>query len=255
MKIKLISDTHCEMLSTQQIGAIVHSMDLEDTDYFVMAGDIADYKKTYTLVDYLQECNPDLTIIHINGNHEYYKSYLEKEWYSYKNFHHLNRTMYIDDEQKIVFLGCTLWTNFNNNNPIAMLDAKSGMNDYKYIRWNNGQSKLTPEHIYNLHIGDLKWLQLALTEVPKDYTKIVVTHHKPYFNQGDFLDNLSYCFCSDLINEITQWKVKPDYWFSGHTHKSDIREIDSVKYISNQYGYYFEDEKITHYNENLVIEL
>lgn len=253
-KIKLISDTHFEM-SNSRMTPFLDTHDFTDIDYLVLAGDIGDYKRVYEFADILSKKYPRTQLIHINGNHEYYKSYIEKEWYSYKNFHHLDRTMYIDNKQKICFIGATLWTNFNNNNPIAMLDAKSGMNDYKYIRWNNGSSRLTPEHIYNLHISDLKYVQLQLTEVPKDYTKIVVTHHKPYFNQGDFLDNLSYCFCSDLINEIDNWKVKPDYWFSGHTHKSDIQEIDGVKYISNQYGYYFENEEQTCYNEELVIEI
>lgn len=79
-----------------------------------------------------------------------------------------------------------------------------------------------------------------------------ITIHK---SQGDYYDNLSYCFCSDLINEISNWKVKPDYWFSGHTHMSDIEEIEGIKFYSNQYGYYFEDEEFTHYNKDLVIEV
>ena len=253
-KIKLISDTHLEM-SDKQMEFILNEHDFTGINYLVMAGDIGNYHRVYDLAGRLGVSYPNMDIIHVNGNHEIYNSYLEKLWYSQANFHHLDRVPYIDDENKIVFLGCTLWTNFNNQDPIAMMDAKSGMNDYKYIRWNNGQSRLTTEHIYNLHIGDLKWLQLALTEVPKDYTKIVVTHHKPYFNQGDYYDNLSYCFCSDLIEDIMYWKVKPDYWFSGHTHMSDIEEIEGIKFYSNQYGYYFEEEEFTHYNKDLVIEI
>lgn len=251
-KIKLISDTHLE-ISDKQMEFILNEHDFTDTDYLVMAGDIGNYKNTYDFVGKLYYQNPDMTIIHVNGNHEFYNSYLEKQWYSNKQFHHLDRVPYIDKKDKIVFLGCTLWTNFNNKDSLVMLNAKSIMNDYKYIRWNNGQSRLTSEHIYNLHIKDLNWLQLALTEVPESYTKIVVTHHKPYFNHGDFQDGSSYYFCSDLLNEIEQWKVKPDYWFSGHTHKSDIQEIDGVKYISNQYGYYF--EKDTKYKGDLIIEV
>ena len=254
IKIKLISDTHLEM-SDKQMEFILNSHNFTDIDYLVMAGDIGNYHRVYDLARELTIRYPDMIIIHVNGNHEFYHSYLEKLWYSQANFHHLDRVPYIDDKNKIVFLGCTLWTNFNNQDPLVMLDAKSGMNDYKYIRWNNGQSRLTLEHIYNLHIKDLEWLKSILTEVPKDYTKIVVTHHKPYFNQGDYYDNLSYCFCSDLLSEIEQWQVKPDYWFSGHTHTSDIEEIDGVKYISNQYGYYFEEEEFTHYNKDLIIEV
>ena len=51
---------------------------------------------------------------------------------------------YLQNETKLIenvlFIGCTLWTDFQNQNPIVMIDAQSLMSDYREIK-DSGLSK------------------------------------------------------------------------------------------------------------------
>src|SRR5574337_1670460 len=121
-------------------------------------------------------------IVMVAGNHEYYgndfntvnEEFKRKDGFWPNNFYFLNKECVILDGIRI--FGGTMWTSFNNGNPMSMYDATRTMNDYVKIK--NGLNYITPEFIYSEH----KQFMSLLTETLEnkfDGRTIIVSHHSP----------------------------------------------------------------------------
>lgn len=163
---------------------------------------------------------------------------------------------YIDltiKDKLVRIYGATLWTNFNNAEPMAMLEAKLKMNDFGRMILKPGYRKFLPEDAFVEF--DLSWQKLisASQGLKKDQSFIVITHHAPL---QKFVDNfrklrnwnaeielLDYSYfqdCSKMFNDLQR---KPDYWICGHIHSPiEFKDFD-INFISNPYGYGEDYEK------------
>ena len=151
-----------------------------------------------------------------------------------KNVHLLDNGRVTIDGQK--FVGSTLWTDFENENPISMSNVSKGLNDYYHIRGHYG-NKLTHEETFNEHKDSIKFLK---HNVDKD--TIVLTHHAPILNVSNpqFKNSpIRGGFESDLSGLI--FELQPKYWLYGHTHYNrGLVEFENTKILSNQCGYIHE---------------
>lgn len=113
-----------------------------------------------------------------------------------------------------------MWIDFNGRNEKAMLEAMTGMNDYRVIKQREGIT-LTPYMTVALHEAFVasitEWFEQPLTG-----PRVVITHHAPVVNPNTRHGNslLMPAFNSlDMITLIDRYQ--PKLWVYGHTHECD----------------------------------
>ena len=143
MKIALLSDAHLEF------GPLVINND-ENADVLVLAGDIcvaAHFKEagpTYTkhlAKEYHQffdhVCKEFPQVIYILGNHEFYNGDIKHTYnilkynLDYGNLHILEKETWT--HQGHTFIGGTLWTDMNKNDPLTLSYTRNAMNDFREV--------------------------------------------------------------------------------------------------------------------------
>lgn len=267
LRVQILSDIHLEFSGGYL--DIPESPDDKDT-VLVLAGDVGLAKKAYTYTDFIEEMSARFrAIIYISGNHEYYhgsivtsRSRIWNNLIEYSNVHVIeNETVVIDN---VAFVGATLWSDFNNGDPLCMHNVKNGMNDYKLIR--TGPSidaaylrSFTPQDAFMLFQQSKKFIFDEAKEQKEAGRKVVVvTHMGPSwqsvpdrYKTGPYAD-LNGAYVSNLEEEILD--TKPDYWIHGHTHDSCDYMIGDTHVVVNPRGYYNHEENPT-FNPQMVIEV
>jgi len=201
-------------------------------------------------------------VIYIMGNHEHYsgrwnrtESVLREEFTHYPNIHLLEMNQLIIDD--VQFLGASLWTDFNNHDPLTVFGAKDLMNDYKTISdfTNGSYRKLHPQTTLNKHVETRSWLNHMLRE--NSLKTVVCTHHAPsrqsthprYANQGQ----MNGCFISNC-EDIMMDNENVLLWTHGHVHDPWDYMVEQCRVICNPRGYPSEGSRAS-FNPNLVIEV
>jgi len=232
---------------------------LSVADIVVMAGDIDYMPKALEYMGSLAR-KFEKPIIFVPGNHEFYGRDYEKmaelaNIYEHENVHVLmNKSVVV---QGVRFVGTPLWTNFMAFGMDYQADhmrlAEELVYDFHTIK--SGGKFITAETMLGWHYEARKFLE---GELSKDFDgkTVVVTHFPPshelrheihkesemsaYFNAS----------CDSLIKAC-----KPDAWFYGHTHAAVEKEIHGTKIYCNMGGYPREDQGITGFNAQKLIEV
>lgn len=267
MKIRFTSDLHCEFYPwtrhDQHIAYAIPALETDNKTTLILAGDICNYSHKQSYGKVLELLAPRFKdIIIIAGNHEWYRGHFKESQNifieylkQYPNIHFLDKSSIIIDD--IVFIGATLWTNYNTNDPMAKLASSQFMNDYYQIRDKRG-SPTTPDLFYNEHKLDIKYI-LSESRKYKTMKKVIITHHGPstlsvhekYKTSG--LSNFS--FMSDLSKEMA--KIDANLWIHGHTHESINYVLGDTMVMANPLGYPRQDgtfENVT-YKPTLTVEI
>ena len=137
MKIALASDVHLEF----------GHLDLPNTDnadVLILSGDICVASKFGPNYDrFFQQCSKEFkNVMYVMGNHEHYDGdfaksgeILRNALSRYNNIHFLEKTcVKIDD---VTFIGGTLWTDMNKEDPTTMFHVQRRMNDFRIVRNSN----------------------------------------------------------------------------------------------------------------------
>jgi Icc-related predicted phosphoesterase len=147
MKIAITSDVHLEF------GDLILKNE-ENADVLILSGDIcvaADFRKSdpYGIVSYgkterytdffIRCANEFKNVIYVAGNHEHYNgdyaetfTILRKYLGSIPNLHILDKEhVTIDD---VTFIGGTLWTDMNAQDPVTLAHIRGIMNDFRIIQ-------------------------------------------------------------------------------------------------------------------------
>ena len=137
MRIALASDVHLEF----------GHLDLSNTDnadVLVLSGDICVASKFGPNYDrFFQDASRLFkNVVYIMGNHEHYdgdfaksESILRAALERYSNVHFLEKEIVkIDD---VTFIGGTLWTDMNKEDPLTMYHVQRRMNDFRIVRNSN----------------------------------------------------------------------------------------------------------------------
>lgn len=268
MKIYLCSDVHIEFGQLE-----VHNKD--NADVLILSGDIVvadafkeDNIKMITLRDrfiqFFASCSSQFKdVIYVMGNHEHYHgdfattaSILRKVLEPFPNIHLLDKqTKTVDD---VTFIGGTLWTDMNKEDPNTMFYIQRGMNDFRIVENSN---RMVSYRVYedadrskvNFHkkpstfspadaVEDHKAMLAFIDEVTKDQTKkyVVVGHHAPSRQstkpryQGEHLMNGGY---SSDLSEFILDRPSIKMWTHGHTHSPFEYMIGSTLIVCNPRGY------------------
>jgi hypothetical protein len=145
--------------------------------------------------------------------------------------------MVIDD---VVFLGASLWSDFNGGDPLTMLSVKDMMNDYRSIteHANGNYHKLRPITTLEKHRETVQWLDHMLGEDKRP--TVVIGHHAPSRQSihekyhGQFYMNGA--FASDL-EHLMMDREHIKLWVHGHVHDRHDYMVDNVRVLCNPHGY------------------
>lgn len=242
MKIAFASDLHFEF-DRSRILSVIENLEPE-TDVLVLAGDIQVADRIIPDLEYLHNALPNLHIVYVTGNHEFYgekiadvESALMNAFEAHPKIHYLEKEAF--ELNGVVFLGTTLWTGFDAypyfEQSLSEENAIYGISDFRIIK--HGLGSFLPYYCKQLHHENCEWLSKSLNEF-KDNTTIVVTHFPPspsLFHGTIPVNSMSNYFqadCRDIINQY-----EPDYWIYGHNHWSDEQTIGKTMCVSNQLGY------------------
>lgn len=262
MKVALISDVHlefgdCFFENTENAEVLILGGDIliaQDLHDFKNMGELSLYQKVlgkrYEAAvryrEFLQRCSEQFNnVIYIAGNHEFYHGkfpigldYLREECANYKNINFLENSLVNINET--CFIGCTLWTDMNNNDPITINFVQKNMNDFLVVRHNEQEyRKFKPMDTVITHRSSVNYIKQVIQNEPnKSY--VVIGHHAPSKKstkpkyEKDFHMNGAYS--SDLSNFILdnpQIKV----WTHGHTHDPFDYMIGTTRILCNPRGY------------------
>lgn len=255
MKLHLASDLHL----------VFDDIELPGGDVLLLAGDICEArqisKNTDTLSDYekmiterfkrffREECSKYNKVFYVMGNHEHYGSKYHKTKGLLKPFL-LPNTSLLDNECEeyngILFVGGTLWTDFNRQDSLTMFHAKTAMNDYKQItvkdEVKNVYRKLFPEFLLRKHRETLEYFKIFLrnNKEKNNLPVVMITHHAPChlsisdkYREDSLMNGNYYSDLSEFILDYPEIK----FWVHGHIHDKIDYNVGNTTVALNARGY------------------
>lgn len=251
MKLRILSDLHIEFHPFE-----IPRMDDDDETVLILAGDIGVIHRAAELASFLRRAAARFrAVVYVLGNHEFYRGIWPdamqalRGWDLPDNIHILERQcVQIDD---VVFVGVTLWTDFDGADLSVMQAADQLLNDFHYIRVNEGSDaeadRLKPEHLLEDHKISKAWLTTTLGALRAQGKRaVVITHHgvSRLSIHDSYRDHpLNGAFVSDCADVLEC--AGPELVIHGHVHNSfDYRvanEFGSTRVVVNPRGYTRDD--------------
>lgn len=264
MKIAIASDLHLEM-------GDINLQNIDSADVLILAGDImvaqdlhdhpepqvpyppsvisilgSRQRKAQEYRDFIKRVSFQFPhVVVIAGNHEFYHGKwlgsidtLRAEYSKYPNIHYLERDVFSIDD--VMFVGGTLWTNFNKADPITLHAVRDMMNDYRMIRHDGlGYTKLRPAHALGRFRETFEYFKLMVGD-NKDKKIVVVSHMAPSFlsvhemyKHEHVMNGAYYSDLSEFILDNPQIKL----WTHGHMHNFSDYQIGDTRVVCNPRGY------------------
>jgi predicted phosphodiesterase len=281
MKVAVCSDLHLEF------GDLNITND-ENIDVLILSGDICVAKdidrpeKGSRVVDFFKRCSFQFpNVVYVMGNHEHYHGDFATSPVIIQKMiaeNHLNNVHFLDKESVVIndvlFVGGTLWTDMNKEDPLTLYQITRRMNDFQIVSNSDrkvsykimvavldesGNAKIgadgkpvyqaefhernaafTPEDAVVDHKAMLKFLTETLTDVAPWQSVVVVGHHAPSKSsthpryKNETLMNGAY---SSELSEFILDHPEIKLWTHGHTHEDFDYMIGSTRVVCNPRGY------------------
>ena len=262
MKIAVCSDLHLEF------GGLILT-NTDNADVLILSGDICVAKdllelgspmsKSEAIHDFFKNCSDEFKqVIYVAGNHEHYHGDYRDTLRDLKyNLHYLQNLYILDKEtvtlEGVTFIGGTLWTDMNDEDPMTLQTIGSMMNDFRCVKNSNKKvsfrdadgnfhervAKFSPQDAVEDHKKTLDYIRHVVRD--KNNQKfVVVGHHAPSKlsthprYQNETLMNGGYSSdLSQFILDNPQIKV----WCHGHTHHTFDYVIGETRIVCNPRGY------------------
>lgn len=261
MKIAVCSDLHLEfggleLKNTEGAKVLILSGDILCAKYLNRHySDSGPYEQNQSSAyvmysvckDFLDNVSYEFPkIIYVAGNHEFYGSkwnktleILKSSMEDYPNIFFLeNDVLTVED---VMFVGCSLWTDMNDSDPLTLSVISSHMSDYRHITFDGDgyYCRLKPSHTVDRHIRSREYIRLMVNEHPENKF-VVCTHHAPSFqsiplkyrdqehSNGAYASRLE-----EFIMDHPQIKM----WTHGHTHDEMDYILGETRVICNPRGY------------------
>jgi hypothetical protein len=231
MKLHLISDLHLDSADMMPPEGV-------EADVSAILGDIHEGILGLPFVKAVADLRPTIVV---PGNHEFYGSSLAQVRQKWRAVAAENpNIIFLDNDvwihKGVRFIGATLWVDFDNQNPLKLIQGQDVVKDFMYIVNAEGDDTIRPDEILAEH---LKSKQFILDELAKPFDghTVVLTHHSPtHGSVAEVYANNphNYMFCSDL-DKIFYYN---DFllWAHGHMHNSSFHQIDGKWVINNPRG-------------------
>ncbi len=213
-------------------------------DVVILAGDTHPGSKG---IFWAMETFPGTPVLYILGNHEYYGEAMPSHILKLKMLALGSNVRVLENDAltigDVVFLGCTLWTDFElfGNPRVAGYYATESMTDYRKIRISPDYRWLRSVDTAGIHFSSRRWLTGQFDQ-HRGEKMVVVTHHAPSkksLPEGYEDDILNAAYASDL-NEFVE-NSGASLWVHGHLHKPKDYFLGSTHVICNPRGYPHEE--------------
>jgi len=220
-------------------------------------------KRAQTYRNFLRRVSDEFPdVVYVAGNHEFYHGrwtasldYLRQECNKFPNVHFLeNQTWEKDD---FTFIGTTLWTDMNKQDPLTLYYITNMMNDFRIITYDvENFRKLSPKDTVLRHKDSVRFIKNTI-ESRQDRKYVVVGHHAPTLQSthpkfaDETIGNGAYrSDLSEFILDHPQIKL----WTHGHTHDAFDYMCGETRIVCNPRGYegYEPDSG---WNRKIVIDL
>jgi len=253
LRLRVLSDLHLEFAEFVPPPSTC--------DAVVLAGDI---HQGVAGLNWARRTFPELPIIYVPGNHEYYG----RDWDRLAtemagvaldlDIHLLDRgTVSIAG---VRFLGCTLWTDFNlfgiERREDSMAAVGKTLFDYRYIEAQG--RRIVPEQTRQRHLEERAWLEDHLARPPEANCRatVVVSHMVPSLKSTAAryrASPLSAGFASHLEPLV----ARANLWIHGHTHDSYDYVLEGCRVVCNPRGYQKPQRRFENqaFNPGLVVEI
>ena len=276
MKVALASDIHLEfgtisLENTEGADVLILSGDIcvaKDVLHRDVSGIFDRFDRNSTIHKFFQECCDRFQhVIYIMGNHEHYHGdYANTITTLRERLGYLTHLHILDKEMVqlggVSFIGGTLWTDMNNEDPITLLHIAGMMNDFRCVTNSNRTvsskandeinsyiergfeykervARFSPEDAVVDHREMMDYIRVMI-EGKFDQKFVVVGHHSPsrlsthprYKDEtvmnGGYSSDLS-----EFIIDHPQIKL----WTHGHTHHKFDYMVGSTRIVCNPRGY------------------
>jgi predicted phosphodiesterase len=288
MRIAVASDVHLEfgpllLKNEQNADVLILSGDIctaKGLDFAAATyGDMYHSNKAMRFIDFFKAVTFQFPhVVYVLGNHESYNfdikytaKHIKEQLQQFTNLYVL------DDECKkiddVTFIGGTMWTDMNKEDPLTLFHIKSRMNDFRVIKngnrevyrtvpiyeYNEDGSLKKDEKGYNIPVGHKKKAEVAmfspedsvemhrkftiylkLMTEGKDEKFVVCTHHSPSFQSmapwyaNDQLMNGAY---HSSLEELIEQRPCIKLWTHGHTHEPFDYMVHNTRVVCNPRGY------------------
>ena len=291
MKIAVCSDLHMEF---QPItldnpegaevlilgGDILVERDIDEFNLPQIEAGFARRKSTMYHTFFEEVCEAFPHVIYIAGNHEHYHgdfnftlTELKKKLARYENLHVLDKEVF--KLRDYTFVGSTLWTDMNREDPLTLYNIKSMMNDfiiiknssrmvyrnvpvYEYDELGNVKldenyrqiqigmkkkeepARFSPEDAVEEHKKCLEFIKFNVSEAKPDEKIVVVGHHSPSFQscaEHYKHDTEMNGGYHNNLDEYIMDNPKIVLWTHGHTHENLDYMIGNTRIVCNPRGY------------------
>lgn len=271
MKVALASDVHLEF-------GTISLENTESADVLILSGDICVAKdlmkrddsgifdrfdRSNSIHQFFQECCERFShVVYVMGNHEHYHGDYANTITTLRNRLGYLVNLHILDKEMVQlggvsFIGGTLWTDMNKEDPMTLRHIKGMMNDFRLVDNSNSVvnfktfdengnaefktrvAKFSPEDAVVDHRAMLEYIRLMI-EGKFDQKFVVVGHHspsklstKPRYEKEVIMNGGYSSDLSEFILDHPQIKL----WTHGHTHHKFDYMIGSTRIVCNPRGY------------------
>ena len=256
MKIAVASDLHLEF-------GDLYFDNKDHADVLILSGDICvaadigrpdphgilEGARSNRIVDFFKRCSFQFPhVIYVLGNHEHYHGDFATTYNKIQSMlesNMLSNVYLLDNEIKqiddVTFIGGTLWTDMNCEDPITLFHMKSMMNDFRCVRntTSGTNTRFLPEDAVDEFKKFTGYIQ-QIVEGKFDQKFVIAGHHAPSRLStharyaDDTVMNGGYSSSlDDYIIDHPQIKL----WTHGHTHHDFDYRIGSTRVVCNPRGY------------------
>jgi Icc-related predicted phosphoesterase len=271
MKIAIASDVHLEF------GDLILNNE-ENADVLILSGDIcvaSDFRESDGIIengksqryyDFFSRCASEFPkVLYVAGNHEHYNGDYAETFTILRNYLGRIENLHILDKEHVTiddvtFIGGTLWTDMNAQDPVTLAHIRGVMNDFRVIENSSSEmvsyrtfdvneegtqiptfhkrpAKFLPEDTVQDHKKMLQYINVTCETLGK---YVVVGHHAPSKEsthpryQTEVIVNGAYSSrLDDFILDRPQIKL----WTHGHTHEEFDYMIGTTRVVCNPRGY------------------
>jgi Icc-related predicted phosphoesterase len=235
-------------------------------------------------------------VVYVMGNHEHYHGdfatthlNLVRKLAHHDNLHILEKEVFKLDD--VTFIGGTLWTDMNKEDPLTMYHIKSMMNDFRVVDNSNNvvnfradvpvdkpvdmsdeeflalphekrfksvmktrTARLSPADVVEEHKKMLGYINSVVAE-KNDEKFVVVGHHTPSFQSmaTKYRDDdlMNGGYHSDL-SEFIMDRPQIKLWTHGHTHELFDYVIGETRVVCNPRGYHGYEETADNFQLKVI---
>jgi predicted phosphodiesterase len=278
MKIAICSDLHLEfgdinITNDQNIDVLVLSGDIlveNDLDMLDRRQREMGFARSRSLAfhDFFSRvCFQFPHVLYVAGNHEHYHGdfkdtlvELKRKLAHHSNLHILDKEIFKLGDT--TFVGSTLWTDMNNQDPLTMYHMKDRMNDFRIIKNSNREvtfksfevtpegrqiptfrtrpAVFCPEDAVEENRKCFEYIKHIVSECPPWEQVVVIGHHTPShqschprYKDDSIMNGGYHNNYEEYILDHPQIKL----WTHGHTHERYDYMIGSTRIVCNPRGY------------------